>query len=65
MLLKTKQKKTWVQIHLSRRRLLGPTGRGTEEFLKVVKNRVHIINSTLGKTLDGAAGYYPYKTTYF
>ena len=35
----------------------GPTGRGTEEFLKVGKNRVHIINSTLGKALGGAAGY--------
>ncbi len=36
----------------------GKTGRGTEEFLNVAKNRVHIINSTLGKALGGAAGGY-------
>jgi glycine C-acetyltransferase len=36
----------------------GATGRGTEEYLKLAKNRVHIINSTLGKALGGAAGGY-------
>lgn len=34
----------------------GKTGRGTEEYLNLTKNRVHIINSTLGKALGGAAG---------
>ena len=34
----------------------GQTGRGTEEYLKVAKNRIDIINSTLGKALGGAAG---------
>ena len=34
----------------------GKTGRGTEEYLDLKKNRVHIINSTLGKALGGAAG---------
>lgn len=37
---------------------LGKTGRGTEEFLNLAKNRVHIVNSTLGKALGGAAGGY-------
>ncbi|XP_070566567.1 2-amino-3-ketobutyrate coenzyme A ligase, mitochondrial-like [Ptychodera flava] len=36
---------------------LGKTGRGTEEFLGV-EGSVHIINSTLGKALGGAAGGY-------
>lgn len=36
----------------------GKTGRGTEEYLNVAKGRVHIINSTLGKALGGAAGGY-------
>ena len=36
----------------------GATGRGTEEFLGIAKNRVHFINSTLGKALGGAAGIY-------
>ncbi len=36
----------------------GKTGRGTEEYLNLAKNRVHIINSTLGKALGGAAGGY-------
>ena len=35
----------------------GPTGRGTEEF-SGLKNKVNIINSTLGKALGGAAGVY-------
>ncbi|XP_055372424.1 2-amino-3-ketobutyrate coenzyme A ligase, mitochondrial [Condylostylus longicornis] len=35
----------------------GKTGRGTEEFFDL-KQRVHIINSTLGKALGGAAGGY-------
>jgi glycine C-acetyltransferase len=34
----------------------GATGRGTEEYLNLAKNRVDIINSTLGKALGGAAG---------
>ena len=34
----------------------GKTGRGTEEFLNLENNRVHIVNSTLGKALGGAAG---------
>ncbi len=33
----------------------GPTGRGTEEYCGL-SQRVHIINSTLGKALGGAAG---------
>lgn len=37
---------------------LGKTGRGTEEYLNLSKNRVHIINSTLGKALGGAMGGY-------
>ncbi|XP_071955421.1 2-amino-3-ketobutyrate coenzyme A ligase, mitochondrial-like [Antedon mediterranea] len=36
---------------------LGATGRGTEEFIGV-EGRCHIINSTLGKALGGAAGGY-------
>ncbi|KAF4115604.1 2-amino-3-ketobutyrate coenzyme A ligase, mitochondrial [Onychostoma macrolepis] len=36
---------------------LGPRGRGTDELLGVM-NRVHIVNSTLGKALGGAAGGY-------
>jgi glycine C-acetyltransferase len=36
----------------------GKTGRGTEEYLNIGKNRVHIINSTLGKALGGALGGY-------
>ncbi|KAM9392337.1 2-amino-3-ketobutyrate coenzyme A ligase, mitochondrial [Pholidichthys leucotaenia] len=36
---------------------LGPRGRGTDELLGVM-DRVHIINSTLGKALGGAAGGY-------
>ncbi|MBN3309481.1 KBL protein, partial [Amia calva] len=36
---------------------LGERGRGTDELLGVM-NRVHIINSTLGKALGGAAGGY-------
>ncbi|XP_058458665.1 2-amino-3-ketobutyrate coenzyme A ligase, mitochondrial isoform X2 [Malaya genurostris] len=35
----------------------GPTGRGTEEFYKML-GRCDIINSTLGKALGGAAGGY-------
>jgi glycine C-acetyltransferase len=34
----------------------GATGRGTEEYLNLAKNRVDIVNSTLGKALGGAAG---------
>ena len=34
---------------------LGETGRGTEEAVGV-SGRCHIINSTLGKALGGAAG---------
>lgn len=34
----------------------GATGRGTEEYLGIDRSRVHIINSTLGKALGGAAG---------
>jgi glycine C-acetyltransferase len=34
----------------------GATGRGTEEYLGVDRSRIHIINSTLGKALGGAAG---------
>ena len=34
----------------------GKTGRGTEEYLNLENNRVHIVNSTLGKALGGAAG---------
>ncbi|XP_065654123.1 2-amino-3-ketobutyrate coenzyme A ligase, mitochondrial [Hydra vulgaris] len=36
---------------------MGATGRGTEEYLGI-KQRVDIINSTLGKALGGAAGGY-------
>ncbi|KAF9379978.1 hypothetical protein CPB97_008646 [Podila verticillata] len=36
---------------------LGPNGRGTAEYYGV-QDRVHIINSTLGKALGGAAGGY-------
>jgi glycine C-acetyltransferase len=36
----------------------GATGRGTEEYLNLAKGRVHIINSTLGKAVGGAAGGY-------
>ncbi|KAF9943357.1 hypothetical protein BGZ67_000037 [Mortierella alpina] len=36
---------------------LGPNGRGTAEHFGV-QDRVHIINSTLGKALGGAAGGY-------
>ncbi|XP_056609961.1 2-amino-3-ketobutyrate coenzyme A ligase, mitochondrial [Triplophysa dalaica] len=36
---------------------LGPRGRGTDELFGVM-NRVHIVNSTLGKALGGAAGGY-------
>ncbi|GCB77842.1 hypothetical protein scyTo_0017666 [Scyliorhinus torazame] len=36
---------------------IGPNGRGTDELLGVM-DRVHIINSTLGKALGGAAGGY-------
>ena len=36
----------------------GKTGRGTEEYLNIPKERIHIINSTLGKALGGAAGGY-------
>ncbi|KAG0227810.1 hypothetical protein BGX31_006839 [Mortierella sp. GBA43] len=36
---------------------LGPNGRGTAEYYGV-QNRVHIVNSTLGKALGGAAGGY-------
>ena len=36
---------------------LGATGRGTPE-LTGVRDRVHIINSTLGKALGGACGGY-------
>ncbi|KAK6471474.1 2-amino-3-ketobutyrate coenzyme A ligase [Huso huso] len=36
---------------------MGATGRGTDELLGVM-GRVHIINSTLGKALGGAAGGY-------
>nr|XP_055050657.1 2-amino-3-ketobutyrate coenzyme A ligase, mitochondrial [Misgurnus anguillicaudatus] len=36
---------------------MGPRGRGTDELLGVMK-RVHIVNSTLGKALGGAAGGY-------
>uniref|UniRef100_UPI00398E3488 2-amino-3-ketobutyrate coenzyme A ligase, mitochondrial n=1 Tax=Pristiophorus japonicus TaxID=55135 RepID=UPI00398E3488 len=36
---------------------LGPNGRGTDELLGVM-DRVHIVNSTLGKALGGAAGGY-------
>lgn len=36
----------------------GATGRGTEEYLGVDRSRIHIINSTLGKALGGAAGGY-------
>jgi len=35
--------------------ILGQTGRGTLELF-AVKDRVHIVNSTLGKALGGAAG---------
>ncbi|KAI0235944.1 hypothetical protein L0F63_004968 [Massospora cicadina] len=37
--------------------VLGKTGRGTAEHFGV-QNRVHIINSTLGKALGGASGGY-------
>ncbi|XP_078388172.1 2-amino-3-ketobutyrate coenzyme A ligase, mitochondrial [Cetorhinus maximus] len=36
---------------------IGPNGRGTDELLGVM-DRVHIVNSTLGKALGGAAGGY-------
>ncbi|XP_077978272.1 2-amino-3-ketobutyrate coenzyme A ligase, mitochondrial-like [Glandiceps talaboti] len=36
---------------------LGKSGRGTEEYLNI-SGRPHIINSTLGKALGGAAGGY-------
>jgi glycine C-acetyltransferase len=36
---------------------LGPNGRGTAEYYGV-QDRVHIVNSTLGKALGGAAGGY-------
>ncbi|KAJ1980874.1 hypothetical protein H4R35_000946 [Dimargaris xerosporica] len=36
---------------------LGPNGRGTPEYFKV-QDRVHLVNSTLGKALGGAAGGY-------
>ncbi|MBN3314919.1 KBL protein, partial [Atractosteus spatula] len=36
---------------------MGPRGRGTDELLGVM-DRVHIVNSTLGKALGGAAGGY-------
>lgn len=36
----------------------GSTGRGTEEFFKLPKDSVDVINSTLGKALGGAAGGY-------
>ncbi|XP_067089163.1 2-amino-3-ketobutyrate coenzyme A ligase, mitochondrial [Osmerus mordax] len=36
---------------------LGPRGRGTDELLGVM-DKVHIVNSTLGKALGGAAGGY-------
>uniref|UniRef100_A0A3Q3DAE0 Glycine C-acetyltransferase n=1 Tax=Hippocampus comes TaxID=109280 RepID=A0A3Q3DAE0_HIPCM len=36
---------------------LGPRGRGTDELLGEM-DRVHIVNSTLGKALGGAAGGY-------
>jgi len=36
---------------------LGPTGRGTDEFLGVF-SQIDIVNSTLGKALGGAAGGY-------
>ncbi|KAF9427382.1 hypothetical protein BGZ76_002365 [Entomortierella beljakovae] len=36
---------------------LGPNGRGTAEYFGV-QDRVHIVNSTLGKALGGAAGGY-------
>ncbi|KAJ2832029.1 hypothetical protein FBU31_002154, partial [Coemansia sp. 'formosensis'] len=36
---------------------LGPTGRGSGEYAGVLE-RVHLVNSTLGKALGGAAGGY-------
>ncbi|KAJ2006334.1 hypothetical protein GGI04_001909 [Coemansia thaxteri] len=36
---------------------LGPTGRGSGEYAGVM-DRVHLVNSTLGKALGGAAGGY-------
>lgn len=36
----------------------GNTGRGTEEYFKLPKDSVDVINSTLGKALGGAAGGY-------
>lgn len=36
---------------------MGPRGRGTDELLGVM-DKVHIVNSTLGKALGGAAGGY-------
>ncbi|KAJ2861983.1 hypothetical protein GGH94_004562 [Coemansia aciculifera] len=36
---------------------LGPTGRGSGEYAGVL-DRVHLVNSTLGKALGGAAGGY-------
>lgn len=36
----------------------GATGRGTEEYLGIPREKIHIINSTLGKALGGAAGGY-------
>lgn len=35
--------------------------RGTDELLGVM-DKVHIVNSTLGKALGGAAGAYKYQT---
>ncbi|ORY00416.1 2-amino-3-ketobutyrate coenzyme A ligase [Basidiobolus meristosporus CBS 931.73] len=40
---------------------LGKTGRGTPEYFGV-QDRVHIVNSTLGKALGGAAGGYTTST---
>lgn len=37
--------------------VFGKTGRGTEELLNIT-GRIHIINSSLGKALGGAAGGY-------
>ncbi len=36
--------------------------RGTDELLGVM-DKVHIVNSTLGKALGGAAGAYAYQTS--
>lgn len=37
--------------------------RGTDELLGVM-DRVHIVNSTLGKALGGAAGRFPFVSTH-